>query len=304
MKRYNGVVMKNIYTVVSAIALLAMSVVPASAFVVHLDNFTVTKNGVTLMNDNFNDTAGLGLAGPMTEPNNNGTNGIYNVINGGGQSEGSLAGNRTFDTDGAPLQPSVLVPGTNIRTSAIELQTPRSDATDPNGLKNDDTFRIDAVVSLGSLTDLGIGDTYGIRLRDRNTPTTFGNEELRLEIRKNGSNDPTVALRHRDAELNINTTLQEISLSLLDLSAHDQVLLTLEKANAGTDTITASFELLNGGVGSGTTAFTSTFDIFGDEEWTRAGFRALDARIPEPSTMLVFGVALAGLVIIRRRRSV
>ena len=296
--------MKYIFTTISAIALLAVSVVPAAAYVVQLDNFTVTKNGVTLMNDNFNDTAGLGLAGPMTEPNNNGTNGIYSVINGGGQSEGSLAGNRTFDTSGAPLQPSLLNPGTNIRFSAIDLQTPRNNATDPNGLKNDDTFRIDAVVSLGSLTDLGIGDTYGIRLRDRNTPTTVGNEELRLEIRKNGSNDPTVALRHRDAELNINTTLQEISLSLLDLSAHDQVLLTLEKANAGSDTITASFELISGGVGSGVTAFTSTFDIFGDEEWTRAGFRALDANVPEPSTMLIFGMALAGLVIIRRRRSV
>lgn len=298
--------MKNIYTAISAIALLAISAVPASAFVVHLDNFTITKNGVTLMNDDFTDTAGLGLAGPMTEPNNNGTNGIYSVINGGGQSEGSLAGNRTFDTDGAPLEPSAVVPGTKIRTTAIELQTSRTDVTDPNGLKSDDTFRADAVVSLGSLTDLGIGDTYGIRLRDRNTPTTLGNEELRLEIRKNGSNDPTVALRHRDNDLNINTLLQEIALTALDLSSHDQVLLTLEKASAGTDTITASFELLNGGVSSGVTAFTSTFDIFGDEDWTRAGFRALDANIPvsEPGVVLLFGLSLVGLAISRRRRSV
>lgn len=140
--------------------------------------------------------------------------------------------------------------------------------SDPNGLKSDDTFRIDAIVSLGSLTDLGIGDAYGIRLRDRNVPTTVDNEELRLEIRKNGSNDPTVALRHRDVDLNMTTILQEISLSALDLSAHDQVFLTLEKANAGSDTITSSFELISGGVGSGVSAFTSTFDIFSDEDWT------------------------------------
>jgi hypothetical protein len=305
MKRYNGVVMKNIYTVVSAIALLAISVVPASAFIVQLDNFTVTKNGVTLMNDNFSDTAGLTVAGPMAEPLNDGVNGVYSTFGNGGQSEGVLAGNRTFDTDGAALQPSTLNPGTQIRTTGMTLLTHRGDESNPNGLKTDDTFRVDAVVSLGSLTDLGIGDAYGIRLRDRNTPTTVGNEELRLEIRKNGSNDPTVTLRHSNGELNVTTILQEISLSLLDLSGHDQVLLTLEKANAGTDTITASFELLNGGVGSGTTAFTSTFDIFGDEEWTRAGFRALDAGIPvpEPSAILLFGLGLAGLAITRRRRS-
>jgi hypothetical protein len=75
--------MKIIYTTISAIALLAISAVPESAFVVQLDNFTVTKNGVTLMNNNFTDTAGLTVAGPMTEPSNDGTNGIYNVFNSG-----------------------------------------------------------------------------------------------------------------------------------------------------------------------------------------------------------------------------
>ncbi|NKB22704.1 MAG: PEP-CTERM sorting domain-containing protein [Alphaproteobacteria bacterium] len=297
--------MKNIFTAVSAVALLAMSGVPASAFVVHLDNFTVTKNGVTLMNDNFTDTTGLGVAGPMTEPSNDGTNGIYNIFEAGGQSEGSLAGNRTFDTDGAALQPSVVVPGTNIRTTTMELRTNRTDVSDPNGLKTDDTFRVDAIVSLGSLTDLGIADAYGIRLRDRNTPTTVGNDELRLAIRKDGSNNPTVALRHRDAELNVNTVLEAITLSALDLSSHDQVRLTLEKANAGSDTITASYELLSSGVGSGNVAFTSTFDIFNGEDWTRAGFRALDANIvSEPGTLLIFSMALVGLGIARRRRSV
>jgi len=212
--------------------MLAVLVVPAHAFVVNLDSFTVTKSGGTLMNDDFSDNGGLSAAGPMTEPSNVGDIGVYTVIEAGGQSEGSVAGNRTFDTLGATLAASAVNPGTQTRTTVIELRTQRTDVTD-NGLKTDDTFRVGAIVSLDDLTDLGNGDACGIRLRDRNTPTTVGNDELRLKIRKNGSGDTQVALRHCDTVANINMILQTILLSALDLSTHDQVLLTLEKLIPG-----------------------------------------------------------------------
>ena len=294
--------MRNIFAVLSVTVLLAASGAPSHAFVVNLDNFKITKNGATLMEDDFSDTGGLSAAGPMTEPSNVAGIGVYTVINSGGQSEGSVAGNRTFDTSGAPLQQSTVNPENTIRQSAIELRTSRSPVSNPDGLKTDDTFRVDAIVSLGDLSDLSNSGSYGIRLRDRNTPTTVGDDELRLEIRRNGSGDTVVALRHRDATANVNTTLQEIALGAIDLSSHDQVLLSLEKASAGTNTISASFNLLSSGVGSGTTAFTSTFDIFNGEDWTRAGFRAI-AVVPEPGSALLFGLALLVLGIASRRRT-
>jgi hypothetical protein len=293
--------MKKIFAVLSVTVLLAASGMPAHAYVVNLDNFKVTKNGSTLMEDDFSDTAGLGLAGPMTEPSNNGTLGIYGVSNSGGQSEGTVTGNRTFDTSGAVLGQSVFDPLVATQQTAIELRTVRTAVTDPDGLKTDDTFRVDAIVSLGDLSDFGNTDAYGIRLRDRNTPTTVGDDDLRLEIRRNSSGDVTVALRHRDSVANINTVLQEIALSALDLLNNDQVLLTLEKAIGGSVTIGASFELLSSGVGGGVTAFTSTFDIFNGEDWTRAGFRAFDNNVPAPGSALLFGLALVALGLARRR---
>jgi hypothetical protein len=72
------------------------------------------------------------------------------------------------------------------------------------------------------------------------------------------------------------------------------------------DTIGASFEFMNSGVGSGVIAFTSTFDIFNGEDWTRAGFRALDANIivPEPGAAILCGLGLALRGLARRRRAV
>lgn len=277
----------------------------AYSFVIQLDSFNITKNFSTLMNDDFSDTAGLGLAGPMTEPSNDGGNpplGIYSVIGGGAQSEGTVAGNRTFDTSGAPITASSVTPGTFVQNTFIELRTNQGDVTVANGLKKDDTFVVEAIVSLGDLSDLGNIDSYGIRLRDRDRITGTGNDQLDLRVRRNGGGNTVVSLRHRDNITNVSTILEEIALSVLDLMNHDQIMLTLFKTSDSTDTISASFNLLNGGAPSGVQNFAATFNIFNGEDWTRANFLAIDVNVPEPATLTIFGLGLAGLGLMRRRR--
>lgn len=292
----------------SALSIGLAAPLSANALVVGLDDFNVSKNGFVLMNDPFDDNIpfggpGLGNAG-LFPP---GTQALYGTFGNSGQAE--TGSNRVINTTLVPSIPSTFSPGEFIRPVGGTLLTntqPLSVST--FGLKRDDTFEVQGVFDL---VDPGTPlSSYGIRLRDRVSFANPGNDELRMEVRKSPGGDVQVAFRYVDQSAGgIFTPIQSVVLTALQLATHDQIMLSLAKLNTGSDTITASFELLNGGVGSGLQTFNianPVRDIFDGEDWTQAGFRALERVIPqpvdEPGMLALFGLAAGGLVWRRTRQ--
>jgi len=274
---------------------------PAHALVVNIDNFQVFKgqdvNGdlISLMNDGFGDLAGLGLAGPMSEPLND-ANGLgrYGLLNGLAQSEPGT-GKRVLNTSLAPTAPSAFNPGNFIQHTAATLLTDTNDASNPNGLKNDDLIK---VVGIFDLVVPDRDTLYEIRLRDFNAGVA-GDDDLRLRVQTLGNGFSRVALSYRDAVSNTNLTLGSMALD----DSHEQIMLMLENSLADMESFTGSFQYIDGGsvVGLNPVSLGSQA-LFHGEQWTRANFRAINTNVvPEPGTLALFGLGLMGLAFARRR---
>ncbi len=274
---------------------------PAHALVVNIDNFQVFKgqdaNGdpISLMNDDFGDTVGLGLAGPMAEPLND-ANGLgrYGLLNGLAQSEPGT-GKRVLNTNLAPVVPSAATPGNFIQHTAASLLTNTDDASNPNGLKNDDLIK---VVGIFDLVVPDRNTLYEIRLRDFNFGP--GDDDLRLRVQTLSDGLSRVALSYRDAISNTNITLGSMALD----DRHEQIMLILENSLNDMEAFTGLFQYIDGGslVGLNPTSLGSQ-TFFHGEQWTRANFRAINVDVvPEPGAFALFGIGLVGLGLMRWRR--
>jgi hypothetical protein len=184
------------------------------------------------------------------------------------------------------------------------LLTNTGDATDSRGLKTDDTFVVEALFDL--ILPTPAGDTFFLRLTD--ATAAGGNDRLELRVRIGNSGNPIIQFGELDDALNISTTLATDGIpTTAGVADHEQIMLRLAKNDALSNTITASYEYFDAGVGQGNASFNGPGDvntsstIFRGEEWTRAEFGARQP-VPEPASLALLGLGLAGLGVARRRR--
>lgn len=279
-----------------ALTLLFMAwaaTVPADAAVVaSIDRFLVTKNGSAFFDDTFAD----GFSPPSAPNFPNGVPASY-FVQGNFVPNSESGGRLAFDSVG--FIPTANVLGVPATFATATLLTNIDPANLVNGLKSNSTFSVrgvfDYVVPSGQHLQ---STSYGVRLTDGG-----GDDVLDLRVLLGPGNTPEVFFRRQDFISETLTILGEVP---LPVSGFDQIALILTRGSLLNNSISASFELLSGGIPIGpSTVLAMTADIFNGENFTRADFRAT-APVPEPSTyalMLAGLIALGGLSRSRRNRS-
>ena len=283
-------------------SVLATSLLSISAhalpFTPVIDEFWIMKriapdDPVTeIFRDSFSDGAV-----PPSGPDGAATYGMF----GPGGMTGEAGGKLTMTPS---LGESVLITATFADLSTVASRTLATNSANPNFLGQDSSFEIHGLYDLSILPGVG-GQGFGIRATDRAPPLSNpGDNTVQLNVGVNAvTGDVSVILRLLDFAANTSTLIEIFSIeSLLLLPGADQIELILSKA-LDSDQVAAFFVIYGSGNPTFTVAMTKTVTIYVGEDYIRGAFESLDrVPIPEPVGLALFGLGLAGIGIIRRRR--
>ena len=277
--------------------LLALSLsASVSASTYYLDRFKIDKNGIdNWFNDHFSD----GNPPPSSQGTfPDGAEGSYSTQPDslpGPEQNGRLA---LDPSQGASTTSSVS--GDPILIQRARLRTNTDSTNLVSGLKSDDIF---SVGGLFDLTPPEMNEVYGIRLTDFGA-ASMANDVVQLTVGWNGSGEWGVRFREADFGAGIFDLLDFGNLSQrADLGDFEQIALFLDKADAGSSTITASYALIDLD-DSGNNQFldlAGSGTIFDGEEWTRAEFFTVRA-VPVPAGLPLSASALGLLAFFGRPR--
>lgn len=277
----------------AAVGALTLASHSALALVAELDTFTIMKNGGLLFQDTFADNVA-----PPAAPGEFAT---YLFPTGSiGESDGKARFNAAT---GVSAPNAVGAPGIVTRvtfsTNIVESET--------TGLKSDQTFSVSAVYSL--LDNTVVGDSYGLRLTDRNAlgrlgVGTSGDDVLELRVTHLGDGSRNVQFRRQNFLGGLIVPIANFPVIPSYFAMYDRVELTMSKSDINSNAISASVKFIPAAGDTQSVNFLTTGDAFHGENWTRAELFASQAPIPEPQTyaMLLTGLALVGWQLRRKSR--
>lgn len=280
------------------IALLALcGTAGALPFQPVLDEFWIVKNSTEIFRDSFSG-GGLPPNGPDDGLFNPTT---YSVFGPGGIT--SEAGGKLTLTPSLGAPTVITTAFADVATNAVRLLS--TVPTNSNFLGAASSFEIHGLYDMSSLPIIS-GQSFGIRATDR--ATGIGNEgdnTYALFVGMSAiTGDVTVVLRQLDFVNDLSPILASVSIQSL-LTGADQIELILSKP-VNSNQLSASYVLYDydlispivsqGPVGAG------TFALYNNEDYIRAEFSSTDrVAVPEPATLALLSLGLAGLGFSRRR---
>ena len=303
------------YVVVLAAIFTLGFLTAASADVVNIDNFAVTRDGTTIFSDSFG--AGMTLAGGSPPGkllasgmnfSNTTTPASYLVL--GTVTETGNKG--ILDT---ALGPALFFGPPFSATAKLndaDLQT--GPPTSPFSLTPNDAFATTALFDL--TVPQTLGGFYQVELSNRVAENMGNGDVISVQVQNCASGVPVVVCGSatapvivlKDANFATNT-FTTIAQTPLDTS-NQQILLELSHPTPGIPDVNGSFAYVNGGVpGSLETLgdYTGLFQGPGGLNYTQAGFLQLAfTTVPEPSSLTLLASSIPsvlGLMWLRRRKT-
>lgn len=255
------------------------------AYVFHVDNFSVNKNGGTLFNDGFDDGSPPPTAPNLSDgtPTNYFVNSVMGPEAGGKLTLDSVDAAPGLTALGDPMLFQSAVLNTGIDTSAM--------------LTSSDTITIQAVYDLTIPTVEK--ESYGINFTDRASGLGIQGDDIvgiRVIDTISGTRIQFFEASYTDA------TFNSISSVLLD-TTHDQIMFELSyDKDALSGAVTASYAYMDDGIIGAQLSMNGATDIFNGEDWTRAQFVSRTV-VPIPAALWLFGSGLIGLIGFARRKN-
>ncbi len=309
---------KQAIAVLAATIFLLLPVIPAGAYNFYLDDLLITKPGYTWYNDTFGDGNPPPMGVPFIDQHgviwgmgNYIGNGLFPFGAGTFPTGTEVNGKLHFDSQYGAVA-GVTTPGykswiQNARLKAWRAEFPGQSV---NYLFKSDIFTVSARYDLIEPAE---GEAYMLRLYDPGDPgPTPTGGYIQVRVRKGfGAAEATIQFMRADYYQDGGKTwsaAQNIGPEIpLDLtSGWEQIVLSLDHPVGRSKEITASFTYLdlNGTMMPMTYVYAEKGTIFNTDTqpWTDAEFLAgRSVRIPEPVSLALLGIGLAGVAMIRRR---